>query len=178
MLQRKDNWAMLFQNGDMDSMDPLTGAPTMTGENYFLKNKKSFKMLGNCTKEIYQGNVVAVVQSLGPVRIFATPWIIGYQASLSSTISQSLLKLIPIDSVMLSNHLILCHLLLLLPSIFPSIMVFSRERAVWIRWPKDWSFNFSISPSNEYSGLISFWIDCFDFLAAQKTLKSPLQYHS
>ena len=177
MLQRKDNRAILFRNGDMDAMDPLTGATTSTGENYFLKNKKSFKILGNCTKEIHEGNVVAVVQSLHHVRLFATPWTAACQASLSSTISQSLLKLIPIDSVMLSNHLILCHLLLL-PSIFPSIMVFSRERAVRIRWPKYCSFNFSIGPSDEYSGLISFWIDWFDSLAAQGTLKSPLQYHS
>ena len=88
-----------------------------------------------------------------------TPWIVACQASLSFTISQSLLKLMSIELVMPSNHFILCHPLLLLPSIFPSIRVFSKESALRIRWPKYWSFSFSISPSNEYSGLISFWID-------------------
>ena len=100
------------------------------------------------------------------------------QASLSITNSWSLLKLMPIKSVMPSNHLLLCHLLLLLPSIFPSIRVFSNESVVCIRWPKYWSFNFSVSPSNEYSGLISFRIDWFDLLAVQGTLKSFLQHHS
>ena len=94
------------------------------------------------------------------------------QASLSFTISQSLLKLMPIESVMPSNHLILCHPLLLLPSIFPSIRVFSNESALHIRWPKYWSFSFSISPSKEYSGLIFFRIDWFDLLVVQGTLKS------
>ena len=101
-----------------------------------------------------------------------------YQASLSFTISQSLLKLISIESVMPSNHLILCHPLLLLPSIFHSIRVFSNESAFHIRWPKYWSFSFSITPSNEYSGLIFFRIDWFDLLAVPGTLKSLLQYHS
>ena len=100
------------------------------------------------------------------------------QASLSITNSWSLLKLMPIKSVMPSNHLLLCHLLLLLPSIFPSIRVFSNESVVCIRWPKYWSFNFSVSPSTEYSGLISFRIDWFDLLAVQGTLKSFLQHHS
>ena len=95
---------------------------------------------------------------LSCVRLFATPWNIASQASLSSTISQSLLKFMSIESVMLSNHLILCHPLLLLPSVFPSIMVFSSESSLHIRRPKYWSFNFSINPSNEYSGLISFRI--------------------
>ena len=101
----------------------------------------------------------------------------AYQASLSITNSRSLLKLMSIELVMPSNHLILCHLLLFLPSIFPSIRVFSNESALRIRWPKYWSFSFSISPSNEYSGLISFRIDWFDFLAVQGTLKNLLQHH-
>ena len=100
------------------------------------------------------------------------------QASLFITNSQSLLKLVSIESVMPSNHLILCHPLLLLPSIFPSIRVFSSESALHIRWPKYWNFSFSISLSNEYSGLISFRIDCIDLLAVQRTLKSLLQHHS
>ena len=104
-----------------------------------------------------------VVQSLSGIWLFATPWTAALQASLSFTISQSLLKLMSIESVMPSNHLILCCPLLLLPSIFPSIKVFSKESAFLIRWPKYWSFSFSISPSNEYSGLISYSIDCFEF---------------
>ena len=111
-------------------------------------------------------------------RLFATPWTAAGQASLSSTISCSLLKPMSIESVMPSNHLILCHPLLLLPSIFPSISVFSNEFALLIRWPKYWSFSFSISPSIEYSGLISFRIDSFDLLALQGTLKSLLEHHS
>ena len=103
----------------------------------------------------------------------AAPW-----TSLSFTISQNFLKLMTFESVMPSNHLILCHPLLLLPSIFPSIRVFSNEWAVRIRWPKYWSFSFSISPSKEYSELISFRIDWFDLLAVQRTLKSLLQHHS
>ena len=121
---------------------------------------------------------VAVVQSLSPVQLFATPWTATCQASLSFTISQSLLKLVSIQSVMPSNHLILCHPLLLLPSSFPSIRVFSNESALHSRWPKDWSFSFSISPSNEYSGLISFRMDRLDLLVVQGTLKSLLQHHS
>ena len=107
-----------------------------------------------------------------------TPLTTGHQASLSFTILWSLLKLMSIESVMSSNHLILCHPLLLLPSIFPSIRVFSNESALCIRWSKYWSFSFSICPSNEYSGLISFMIDRFDLLAAQGTLKSLLQHHN
>ena len=106
-----------------------------------------------------------------------TPWTVTRQASLSITNSWSLLKLMSIVSVMPSNHLILCHPLLLLPSIFPSIRVFFNESALHIRWPKYWSFSFSISPSNQYSGLISFRIDWFDLLAVQGTLKSLLQRH-
>ena len=108
----------------------------------------------------------------------ATPWTATCQASLSITNSQSLLKLMSIELVMPSNHLILCHPLLLAPSIFPSIRVFSNESVLRIRWPKDWSFSFSISPSNKYSGLVSFRMDWLDLLAVQGTLKSLLQYHS
>ena len=109
---------------------------------------------------------------------FATPWTAAYQASLSLTISHSLLKFMSIESVMLSSHLVLCHPLLLVPSVFPSIRVFPNKLAVHIRWPKYWSFNFSVSPSNEYSELISFRIDWFDLLTVQGTLKSLLQHHS
>ena len=118
------------------------------------------------------------VQSLSRVRLFATPWIAARQASLSITNSQSLPKLMLIDLVMTSNHLILCHPLLLLPSIFPDIRVFSNESAFHIRWPKYWRFSFNISPSNEYSELISFMIDWLDLLAVQETVKSLLQHHS
>ena len=106
-----------------------------------------------------------------------TPWTAARQASLSITSSWSLLKLMPIELVMSSNHLILCHLLLLLPSIFPSIRVFSNESVLCIGGPKYWSFSFNISPSNEYSGLISFRMDWLDLLAVQGTLKRHLQYH-
>src|SRR5574337_990729 len=118
------------------------------------------------------------VQSLSHVHLFATPWTAARQASLSITNSQRLLKLMSIESVMPSNHLILCCPLLLSPSSFPSIRVFSNESALRIRWPKDWSFRFSISTSNEYSGLISFRMDWLDLLAIQGTLKSLLQHHS
>ena len=118
------------------------------------------------------------VLSLSRVRLFATPWTTAHQASLSITNSWSLPKLMSIESVMPSNHLILCHPLLLLPSIFPSISVFSNESALHIRWPKYWSFSFKISPSNEHPGLISFRMDWLDLLAVQGTLKSLLQHHS
>ena len=114
------------------------------------------------------------VQSLSCVRLLVTPWTTPHQAPLSITKSKSLLKLMSTESVMPSNHLILCHPLLLLPSIFPSIRVFSSESVLRIRWSKYWSFSFSISPSNEYSGLISFKVDSFDLLAVQRTLKSLL----
>ena len=119
-----------------------------------------------------------VIYLLSHVQLFATPWTAAHQDSLSFTISWDLLKLFSVESVMPSNHLILCHPLLLLPSIFPSIRVFSNESALRIRWPKHWSFSLSISPSNEYSELISFRIDWFDLLAVQGTLKSLLQHHS
>ena len=111
------------------------------------------------------------------VRLFATPWTVAHQASLSITNSQSLLKLMSTESVMPSNHLILCCPLLPLPSIFLSIKVFSNESVLCIRWPKYWKFSFNISPSNEYSRLISFRMDWFDLLAVQGTLKSLLQHH-
>ena len=118
------------------------------------------------------------VQLLSRVLFFVTPWTVASQASLSITNSWSLLKLMSIKWVMLSNHLILCHPLLLPPSMFPSIRVFSNESVLRIRWPKYWSFSFNISPSNEYSGLISSRIDWFDPLAVQGTLKRLLQYHT
>ena len=118
------------------------------------------------------------VQPLSCVGLFATPWIAACQASLSITNSQSLLKLMSIESVLPSNHLILCSPLLLPSSIFPSIRVFSNEFVLHSRWPKYWSFSFTISPSNEHSGLISFMMDWFDLLAVQGTLKSLLQHHS
>ena len=114
------------------------------------------------------------VQSLSRVRLYATPWIAAHQASLSITNSRSSLKLMSIESVMPSGHLILCRPLLLLPSISHSIRVFSNESVLHIRWPKYWTFSFSISPSNEYSGLISFRMDWLDLLAVQGTLKSLL----
>ena len=118
------------------------------------------------------------VQSLSRVRLFVTPWIAARQASLSITNSWSLLKLMPINSVMPSNHLILCRPLLLLRPIPPSIRVFFNESTLHIRWPKYWSFSFSISPSNELPGLIAFRMDWLDLLAVQGTLKSLLQHHS
>ena len=122
--------------------------------------------------------MMSSVQLLSHVQLFATPWTAGRQASLPITNSWCLLKLMSIKSVMPSNHLILCRPLLLLPSIFPSIRVFSNELVLHIRRPKVWSFSFSISPSNEYSGLISFRTDWFDLLDVQGTLKSLLQHHS
>ena len=119
------------------------------------------------------------VQSLNRIQLFVTSWTAAHQTSLSITNSQSLLKLTSIESEMPSNHLILCHPLLLLPLIFPSIRVFSHQSVLHIRWPKYWSFSFSISPSNEYSGLVTFRLtDWFHLLAVQGTLKSPLQHHS
>ena len=127
--------------------------------------------INNCQKS--SNGILSSVQSLSCVRLFATPWTAAFQASVSITNSHSLLKLIPIESVMPSNHL-LCYPLLLLLSIFPSIRVFSNESALCIRWQKYWSFSFSISPSNEYSGLISFRMDWLDLLALQGSLNSSL----
>ena len=125
-----------------------------------------------------KGRELGSVHLLSHVQLFATPWTVARQASLSITNSRNLLKLMSIKLVMPSNHLILCRPLLLLPSIFPSIRVFSSDSLLCIRWPKYWSFSFSISPFYEYSGLISFRIDWFDLLAVQGTLKSLFQHHS
>ena len=125
----------------------------------------------DCAKYLHK-----LIQSLSHVQLFMTPWTSAHQVSLSITNSQSLHKLISIESVMPSNHFIFCHLLLLLPSIFSSIRVFSKESVLCIRWPKYWRF--SISPYNEYSGLISFRMDWLYLLAVQGTLKSLLQHHS
>ena len=119
--------------------------------------------------------IVIVDQLPSPVQLFDTPWTVAHQVSLSLTVSQSLPKFISSEFIRSSNHLILCYPLLLLPSIFPSIWVFFNESAVPIRWPKYWSVSFSVSPPNEYSGLISFKTDWFDFLAIQGTLKNLFQ---
>ena len=146
---------------------------------YFLKNSQTSEISGqwyvNSTYESYLA--YTSVQLLSHVQLFATQWIAARQASLSITNSRSPPTHMSIVSVMPSNHLILCRPLLLLPSIFSSIRVFSNESVLHIRWPKYWSFSFSISPSNESSGLISFRIDSFDFLAVQGALKSLLQHH-
>ena len=122
--------------------------------------------------------IISSVQLLSHVRLFATTWTAACQASLSITNSQTLPKLMSTESVMTSNHFILCCPLLLLPSIFPSIRVFSNESALHSRWPKYWSFSFNISPSNEHSGLISFRMDWLDLLSVQGVLESLLQHHS
>ena len=137
------------------------------------------KIEGNILSgSLFPWRLICSVQSLSCVQLFAIPWTAAGQASLSITNSQHLLKVISIKLVMPSNHLILCHPLLLLSSIFPSIRVFSSESALCMRWPKYWSFSFSISPSNEHPGLISFSMDWLDLLAVQGTLKSLLQHHS
>ena len=130
----------------------------------------------NCYRDIWKTGYLSCCSS--PVRLFATPWTVGRQVSLSTANSWSLLKLMSIELVMTSNHLTLCRPLLLLPSIFPSIRVFSNESRLCIIWPKYWSFSFSISPSDEYSGLIFFRMDWLDLLAAQGTLKILLRHHS
>ena len=127
---------------------------------------------------IFSQRGLSSVQSLSHVRSFAAPWTAACHAPLSITNSWSLPKLMSIESVIPSNHLILCHPLLLLSSVFPSIRVSSNESVFHIKWPKYWSFSFSFSSSNEYSGLISFRMDCLDLLAVQGTLKSLLQHHS
>ena len=132
---------------------------------------------GNKSLE-YEEHSGQPVQSLSHVRLFVTPWTMARQASLPITNSQSLLKLMSIESVMPSNHLILSRPLFLLPSVFPSIRVFSNESALCIRWPKYWSFSFNISLSSEHPGLISLRMDWLDLLAVQGTLKSLLQHHS
>ena len=133
--------------------------------------------LCNCQQDVL-GRETSSVQSLSHIQLFVTSRTVACQASLFITNSRSLLKLMSIELVMPSNHLILCCPLLLLPSIFPSLRVFSNESALRIKWPTYWSFSFTISPSNEYSGLISFMMDWLDLLAVQGTLKSLLQHHS
>ena len=161
---------------------PLTkdghGAFNMTPLTRTAKCHLMASLLAIITEGIVDLSSISSVQSLSNVRLFVTPWTAAHQASLSITNSQSLLKLMSIELVMPSNHFILCCPLLLLPSIFPSIRVFSKTSALRIRWPKYWSFRFSISPSNEYSRLISFGMDWFDLLAVQGTLKSLPQHHS
>ena len=139
--------------------------------------KNEFQCHHQLSRDIWL-TLFSSVQSLSHVRPFASPWTAARQASLSITNSWSLLKLMFIESVIPSNHLILCCALLLLPSIFPSIRVFSNESALRIRWPKYWSFSFSISPSNEHPGLIYFWMDWLDLLSVQGTLQSLIQHHS
>ena len=134
-------------------------------------------MIAKFSSNYFEPGNISSVQSLSYVQPFVTPWTAACQASLSITNSWSLLKLMSIESVIPFNHLILCCLCLL-PSIFPGIRVFSKESVLRIRWPKYWSFSFSIGPSNEYSGLISFRINWLDLLAVQGTLKSLLQHHS
>ena len=135
-------------------------------------------MFINVAGDIFISHVLSSVQSLSHVQLFMTPRTAARQAFLSITNSRSLLKFTCIELVMASNHLILCLPLLLPPSIFPSIRVFSNESVLRIRWPKYWSFSFSVSPSDEYSGLISFRVYWLDLLAVQGTLKSLLQHHS
>ena len=142
------------------------------------KTKLNISWMSTVRRMVEINYGIVTVQSLSRVQLFATPWTAACQASLSIIHSQSLLKLTSIESVMPSNHLILCHPLLLPPSIFPSIRVFSNELVLRIRWPKYWSFHFTVSPSNEYSGLISFRMNWLDLLEVQGTLKSRLQHHS
>ena len=141
------------------------------------QNKKITHKLENTFANDVTKKSFSSVQLLIPVQLFATPWTTAHQASWSFN-SRRLLKLMSTESVVASNHFILCHPLLLLPSIFPSIRVFSNESVLWIRWPKYWSFSSNVSPSNEYPGLISFRMDWLDLLAVQGTLKSLLQHHS
>ena len=138
------------------------------------KSMHSFKV----EKSVLFNDFVVVVQLPNRIRLFVTPWTAAHQASLSISDSRSLLKPMSVESEMPSNHLILCRPLLLPPSIFPSIRVFSSESALHMRWPKHWSFSFSISLSSDYSGVISFRMDWLDLLTVQGTLKGLLQHHS
>ena len=145
---------------------------------YFANKDLSSQSYGFSSSHVWMWDQIRSDQLLNRVRLFATPWIAARQASLSITNSRSLLKLMSIESVMPSSHLILCRPLLLLPLIPPSIRVFSNESTLHMRWPNYWSFSFSISPSNEHPGLISFRMDWLDLRAVQGTLKSLLQHHS
>ena len=160
-------WAHIFAS---KSPNPHTECQISKNALLKIQRKANMKLIRVPNGTLYYDSSIQSrsFQSLSRVRLFVTPWTAAHQALLSITNSWSLLKLISIKSVMPSNHLILCHPLLLLPSVFPSIRVFSNESVLPIRWPKYWSF--SISPSNEYSGLISFRIDWFDLLAVQGTL--------
>ena len=155
----------------------------MCNKNFFFPvifqrdSSTNIEKIMKCRSKCFHLFVISV-QSLSRVQLFVTPWTAAHQASPSFTISWSFLKLMSIESVMLSNHLILFHPPFHLPSIFPSIRVFPIESVLCLRWPKHWSFSFSISPSNEYSGLSSFRIDRFDLLAVQGALKSLLQHHN
>ena len=148
----------------------------------FIYHPRLFSKCKMCYFKVYYSmalsTIISSVQSLSHVWLFATPWTAARQASLSITNSRSSLRLMSIESVIPSSHLILCHPLLLLPPIPPSIRVFSNESTLLIRWPKYWSFSFSIIPSKEHPGLISFRMDWLDLLAVQGTLKSLLQHHS
>ena len=156
----RNYWALTLQLLKPISLEPM------------LRSKRSHHQ----EKPMHHNREFSSVQSLSHVRLFATPWTAARQASLSITNSQSPHKPMCIELVMPSNHLFLCHPLLLPPSIVPSIRVFSNESALCISWPKYWSFSFNISPSNEHPGLISFRMDWLDFLAVQGTLKSLLQH--
>ena len=163
------------------SLYPKDMMPNCKEELRIRRPRFSKANMGHITSKAFQVGLLSKfssLQSLSCVQLFAIPWTAAGKASLSITNYQSLLKLMSIMLVMPSNHLILCHPLLLLPSIFPGIRVFSSESVFRIRWPNYWSFSFSISPSNEYSGLISFRVDCFELFAVQGTLKSLLQNHS
>ena len=169
-------------------LDPIKAYPHFTGKEIRIRESNLPKCNSFLNVELFHcfvfiplvsGVGVGIsVQSLSHVQLFVTPWTAACQTSLSITNSQSLLKLMSIESVMPSKHLILCHPLLLLPSIFPSIRVFFNESALLIKWPQYWSFSFNISLSDEHPGLVSFRMDWLDLLAVQETLKSVLQHHS
>ena len=172
-----------FENRSHREMEPETPRKHHTGPKpvYFLTSVEIDCECPDCLlgeQALQHHRYDFVVQLLRCVRLFATPCTATWQASLSFSISWRLLKLMSVESMISSNHLILCHPLLFLPSIFPSIRVFSNKLAFHIRWPKHWSFSFSISPSSEHSGLISFRMDWLDLLAVGETLKSLLQHHS
>ena len=173
-LSRQENWSGLPFPPPWDFPDPGSN-PCLSW--FLFWQPKSWL----CPQNVWNYHLsvrFSSVQLLSRVRLFATPWITARQASLSITNSQSSLKLTSVESVMPSSHLVLCHPLFLLPPIPPSIRVFSNESTLCMRWPKYWSFSFSISPSNEHQGLFSFRMDWLDLLAVQGTLKSLLQHHN
>ena len=168
------NWGQSVAEGRWLQAPPVHAEPYNTPP----EGRELCTHTSMCAKPLAAVSSVQLVQSLSRVWLFATPWIAACQASLSITNSRSLPKLMCIQSVMPSSHLILCRPLLLLPPIFPRIRVFSNESTLPMRWPKYWNFSFSISPSNEHPGLICFRMDWLDLLAVQGTLKSLLQHHS